>query len=359
MQTDLTDIRLLDLFCGAGGLSQGFHQASSRYRIIAAVEADRNAAASYAATFGEKIVCPTTIQTWLRQGPIPENVDIIIGGPPCQGFSTLGKQDEKDYRNFLWKQYAETIHITQPKYFIMENVPAFLKSSQYNEFSKMTNRRNLLFNYSFETKILNSSDYGVPQIRRRAVIIGRRNDCPPVHFPNPTSPNNPPTLQAALQGVPVHVSTTELPINRVFHFDGKDLPGPFTPVELHVNRKYTDLSMKRFASIPYGGNRFDIPTNLLAKCWRTYTSGAVDVMGRLRWEEPSVTIRTEFFKPEKGRYLHPTENRAITLYEAALIQGFPPDHLFVGSKTAIARQIGNAVPINLAKALGNQLAKEF
>nr|WP_283793643.1 DNA cytosine methyltransferase [Gulosibacter molinativorax] len=96
-----------------------------------------------------------------------------------------------------------------------------------------------------------------------------------------------------------------------------------------------------------------------APCWRKHTSGSGDVMGRLHADRPSVTIRTEFFKPEKGRYLHPTENRAITHYEAALLQGFPDNHRFVGSKTAIARQIGNAVPIPLGKAIAQQLERQF
>jgi DNA (cytosine-5)-methyltransferase 1 len=102
-------------------------------------------------------------------------------------------------------------------------------------------------------------------------------------------------------------------------------------------------------------NRFDIPDHLLARCWREHTSGSVDVMGRLSWDKPSVTIRTEFFKPEKGRYLHPTEHRALTHHEAARIQGFPDDYKWVGSKVSIARQIGNAVPIPLGRAIGQHL----
>jgi DNA (cytosine-5)-methyltransferase 1 len=113
--------------------------------------------------------------------------------------------------------------------------------------------------------------------------------------------------------------------------------------------------LKRFEHIPVGGNRFDLPDSLMAPCWRKHKSGSGDVMGRLRWDRPSVTIRTEFFKPEKGRYLHPTASRAISHYEAALIQGFPPTHRFVGSKTAIAKQIGNAVPIPLGEAIARQL----
>ena len=119
------------------------------------------------------------------------------------------------------------------------------------------------------------------------------------------------------------------------------------------------MSLKRFAAIPERGNRFDLPDELLSPCWRKHRTGTGDVMGRLYLDKPSVTIRTEFFKPEKGRYLHPTEDRVITHYEAAMIQGFPLTYQWVGTREQIARQIGNAVPIPLGEAIGRQLLEAF
>lgn len=359
MHKEESPIRVLDLFCGAGGLSEGFHQASSRYRTVAAVESDKAAAASYEATFGKGIVQAEPIQQWLEDGCLPTSVDVIIGGPPCQGFSTLGKQDQEDERNSLWRQYAETIARTRPKYFVMENVPAFLRSSQYESFYKSTRKSGFLSDYAFEVQVLNAADYGVPQLRKRAVIIGYNKDLPSPGFPNPTHADKPVTVRDALANVSSHVTDINLPENRTTEFAGRVFPGAFTPQELHLTRTYSLLSLKRFKCIPEGGNRFDIPEQLLAPCWKGYTRGATDVMGRLRWDEPSVTIRTEFFKPEKGRYLHPTENRAITLYEAALLQGFLSSHRFVGSKVSIARQIGNAVPIPLGKAIGSHILRHL
>jgi DNA (cytosine-5)-methyltransferase 1 len=117
------------------------------------------------------------------------------------------------------------------------------------------------------------------------------------------------------------------------------------------------VSIRRYQAIPAGGNRFDLPRHLLPPCWANKTSGTTDVMGRLWWERPSVTIRTEFFKPEKGRYLHPEADRPITHREAARIQQFPDGFLWCGSKVDIARQIGNAVPVGLARAIARTIGE--
>ena len=111
------------------------------------------------------------------------------------------------------------------------------------------------------------------------------------------------------------------------------------------------MSLQRYRHVPPGGNRFDLPPRLTPDCWKRKTKGGTDLFGRLWWDRPSVTIRTEFYKPEKGRYLHPVEHRPITHREAARIQGFPDDFVFVGSKIEVAKQIGNAVPVDMARAI--------
>ncbi|MGV1035262.1 MAG: DNA cytosine methyltransferase [Microbacteriaceae bacterium] len=362
-----TPIRVLDLFAGAGGFSAGLHQASPRFQTVAAVEMDTNAAASYEATFGSGLVFAGAIQDWLATAKMPENIDLVVGGPPCQGFSTLGKQDIEDERNELWREYVETIQRVKPKYFIVENVAVFAKSKQYKQFVEATAPGGAISEYGFEHRILNAADFGAPQARKRAVVIGYRRDLGFPGFPEPTHSAHPEadslkpyvTVQKALARVP-HSPDRDGKFGAVQHeFAGKVLAGAFQPRDLHWSRDYSELSLKRFAEIPAGGNRFDIPEELLAPCWVRHRSGSGDVMGRLHLDKPSVTIRTEFFKPEKGRYLHPTEDRAITHYEAALLQGFPDTHRFVGSKTAIARQIGNAVPIPLGAALGRHLETFF
>jgi len=344
---------MLDLFAGAGGLTAGFHAASPRFKVARAVELDTAAAATFAATFGPASVYHGGIESWLRDEDVPR-VDIIVGGPPCQGFSMLGKRDSGDSRNYLWQEYAATILRAQPKYFVVENVAAFAKSQQFRDFTEATGPDGILRDYTFEWDVLNAADYGAFQARKRAILIGRHRDLPALGMPEPSHLGQHRTVREAFHRIPSTVTETELD-DRVTEYFGVTMPGPFCPFELHIGRDYRGNSLERFAAIPEGGNRFDLPDHLLAPCWRNHKSGSGDVMGRLHWDKPSVTIRTEFFKPEKGRYLHPVENRAITHYEAAVLQGFPDTHRFVGSKTAIARQIGNAVPVPLARAIAEHL----
>mgnify|MGYP000930573209 FL=1 len=355
-------IRVLDLFAGAGGLTAGFHLASPRFRSVTAVELDSQAAASYSATFEETDVFTGSIQDWLTKASTPEGIDVVVGGPPCQGFSTLGKQDAEDERNFLWKRYAEVLVRVRPKYFVVENVPAFSESRQYRDFFAETQLGESLEDYAFAYRVLNAADYGAPQSRKRTVIIGHHRDLTSPGFPGAThDPDGTDglipyrTVHDALLGVPVRPDMDERFGEVRTTVGNRRLPGAFSPRELHISRTYRPISLERFAAIPKGGNRADLPDDLKAPCWIRHTTGSLDVMGRLHDDRPSVTIRTEFFKPEKGRYLHPTENRAITHYEAALLQGFPDSHRFIGSRTAIAKQIGNAVPIPLGTAIARQL----
>ena len=350
-------IRVLDLFSGAGGFAQGFHEADDRFVTVQAVEMDLAAAATYSLNFPHAPVFGGRIQDWLATEKLPTDIDVIIGGPPCQGFSTLGKQDVADERNFLWEQYAETIRRTRPKIFIVENVAAFAKSPQFQQFSTLLDEDPAFSEYSFDHRILNSADYGAPQARKRAVMIGHRSDVAAPHWPEPTHAESPRTVANAFAGIPHEVVSADTIEPRSTTFAGVQFNGPYSGLELHFGRDYRELSLKRFAAIPEGGNRFNLPDELLAPCWRSHRSGSGDVMGRMHWTKPSVTVRTEFFKPEKGRYLHPEAHRAITHHEAARLQGFPDDFQFVGSRTAIARQIGNAVPVPLGRAIAAEVLK--
>lgn len=360
-----SEITVVDLFAGAGGLMAGLHAASNRFRTVAAVEWDHAAAASYEATFGQGLVYAGDIKRWLDEEAVP-SADLIVGGPPCQGFSSLGKQNVEDERNFLWSEYARTIRRATPKYFVLENVAEFKKSPQYLDFKAQTSKGGSLSDYDFRSEVLNSAEFGAPQARRRTVVIGFHRDLEFPGFPMKTHSANPDidglhpflTVRDVIGSVPTVPDQDHVFNEKRVEYRGRKYAGTFQPRELHWSRNYTDLSIKRFKVIPEGGNRRHLEPHpeLMAPCWVKHKSGSGDVMGRLHWDRPSVTIRTEFFKPEKGRYLHPVEDRAITHYEASLLQGFAADHRFVGSRTDIARQIGNAVPIPLGAAIGRLLA---
>ncbi|RNE48671.1 DNA (cytosine-5-)-methyltransferase [Corynebacterium alimapuense] len=347
---------MTDLFAGAGGLTAGLTAADPRLSPFQAVEWDLDAAASYSTNFPEADVANVDIVSWATSGAA-RDTDVVVGGPPCQGFSTLGRQEENDEKNFLWEQYAQVVADTSPRYFVMENVPQFQKSQQKEVFINEL-ATGQLRDYVASIWTVNTADYGVPQSRKRMIILGSRRDVPVLKLPAPSSSgkNDYRTVRDAFNGLEPVVTSTDLP-DRSISFNGSVRPGPFRSFELHLARNYSDLSLQRFATIPAGGNRFDLPDELKSPCWRSHTSGSGDVMGRMFWDRPSVTIRTEFNKPEKGRYLHPEQPRAITHFEATRLMGFPDNYLWVGTKTSIARQIGNAVPLELGTAIGRQISQ--
>lgn len=348
---------LLDLFSGCGALTEGFtsvRDRRARFIAVGAVELDRYAAATYAANFGP-LVHQGDISDWI--GTSIPSADIVVGGPPCQGFSALGKRDPDDDRNKLWTRYAEVVASVRPLYFVLENVPPFLRSEQFRQLQEATESKGELRDYTLDGSplALYASEHGSAQKRRRAVVIGRLRDLPPIELPT-VSPAR--SVRDAIGVTREKVSAKELPArtSRIKVSNGSiEAPGVFVTSDLHITRNFTDLSLQRFAAIKVGGNRHDLPDELRAPCWLNHQDGSHDVMGRLHWDRSAVTIRTEFWKPEKGRYLHPVADRPITHMEAALLQGFPPEFRWCGTKISVGRQIGNAVPVELGKAIAGAL----
>lgn len=348
---------VLDLFSGCGGLTEGFtsvRDRPGRFIPIGAVELDRYAAATYAANFGSHVY-QGDISDWI--GTDLPTADVVVGGPPCQGFSALGKRDPDDNRNKLWARYAEVVAMVRPLYFVLENVPPFLKSEQYRQLQEATLAKGELSEYTLDESplVVNASEFGSAQKRRRAVVVGRLRDLPPIEMQSRTGVR---TVRDAIGSSPASVRVKELPerISPIRTANGViEAPGVYETTDLHITRSFTELSLRRFEAIGVGGNRHDLPDDLRAPCWLNHQDGSHDVMGRLHWERPAVTIRTEFWKPEKGRYLHPEANRPITHMEAAMLQGFPPGFRWCGTKISIGRQIGNAVPVELGRAIAEAL----
>lgn len=337
--------RLIDLFSGAGGMSWGFREEG--IQPILALDNDAAAVETHKLNFEGEAHC-ADIETWLKTAEVPL-ADVVIGGPPCQGFSLLNKKREGDSRRALWEPYLEIANRSQARIFVMENVAELYKSPELVEICAKAEE------YGFKTRavIVNAADYGAPQIRKRTIVIGWRDVPEPDFPPRPTHADPSKNLN--------------LPAWRTVKSAIGDLPKPVgteigvgAPIDLHFGRTPTAKSLERYKAVPYGGNRFSLFENapeLTPDCWVRKTSGGTDLFGRLWWERPSVTIRTEFFKPEKGRYLHPVEDRPITHREAARLMGFPDDFRFHGTKTEVARQIGNAVPPPLAEALARMVVR--
>lgn len=333
------------MFAGAGGLTEGFRRAG--FVPVVAVECDKWAARTYASNFGDHVLaCPIEDVTVKRdisgilwagvgsEGKFSEirtpEIDVLVGGPPCQGFSPLGRMNDwsfEDPRNKLWKHYVRVLDIVRPKAFVIENVPELLKSP---EFIKLI--RHVEGSYSLDFRVLNASNFDVPQSRNRAIVVGSR-----VGFAMlPVASSSRRTVRDAIGDL------SETP-------NGKNW---------HVGRNPLPSSIERYKAVPPGGNRFDLIRNrrdLAPPCWLNKKTGSTDVFGRMIWDELAPTIRTEFFKPEKGRYLHPEAHRPITIREAARLQTFPDNFRFVGSNTQVAKQIGNAVPINFAEKIAIQV----
>jgi DNA (cytosine-5)-methyltransferase 1 len=353
-----TTYRVLDLFAGCGGITSGLHR-TGRYETIGAVEIDVAAATTYAENFGRHLVHAGSIIDW-QPDARALRADVVVGGPPCQGFSNLGKKRVDDPRNQLWRDYVRVLDRIKPKAFVIENVDRFLKSAEFYALADEADG-GLLRNYRLRPALVNAAEFGAAQLRRRAIVIGTHKDLKPIDVPmGDLQREEWVTVGKRLAGINPHVHEDDqlLPDTWVSHL-GSRVPGVFDMQTLHLTRKYENISKLRFQRIPAGGNRFDLPDHLKSPCWLKHTTGSGDVMGRLRRDRPSVTIRTEFFKPEKGRYLHPTEHRAITHLEAARLQGFDFSFRWCGTKIQIARQIGNAVPVELAEAIGRHVAQEL
>lgn len=326
--------RVIELFAGCGGLALGFKLAG--FRTVLANEWDRDACDTLRANITDRVL-NCAIQEIEK---FPE-ADVVAGGPPCQGFSNLGERVPNDPRNQLWRHYFRCVAQVRPQVFVLENVPPLLRSAEFIEMKRLASE----LGYRVEGRVLNAADYGVPQTRKRAIVIGSRIGVPPFPPATHVDPRHRNLLNQGLQ-----------PWRTVRDAIGH-LPIDPTGINWHIGRNPTAKSLERYRCIPPGGNRWNLPPHLMPECWKRKTEGGTDLFGRLWWDRPSVTIRTEFYKPEKGRYLHPVAHRPITHLEAALLQSFPEDFKFCGSKINVGIQIGNAVPPALALGIAREIAR--
>jgi|SRR6202453_2342078 len=329
--------KVVDLFSGAGGMTLGFVRAG--FVPVLAVEKVKTFAETYTANFGAHVIA-RDIADVVDAGGIHFPADVVIGGPPCQGFSNLTGNRENDPRRAMWRFYMDVVESTNCKVFVVENVPNFLTSSEGQAIIRRARQLGFFIDES-SIGLLLASKFGVPQNRKRAILMGSKLG--PIRLPQPNGHRM--NVREAFKGIPLKPTHEDI--------DHQPCFGP----DLHLRRNPTPMSLQRYKHIPPGGNRFDlqkVAPELTPQCWIRKTEGGTDLFGRLEWDGPArCTIRTEFYKPEKGRYLHPTEHRPITHWEAARLQTFPDDFKWCGSRIEIAIQIGNAVPPTLAEAIAD------
>ena len=379
----------IDLFAGAGGFSLAAHQAG--LNILAAIELDESAANTYR----ENIINRLNQKTHLINGDIlkispldlrlelgldREELTLMLGGPPCQGFSSHRINDAgvDDPRNKLLLRYYDFVEEFQPQAFLVENVAGLFwkRHATYLDTFKQLAEENGYSIHFCDT--LNAKDYGVPQTRKRAFILGVRNNirCNSLVFPPKQEYFSPSSKEVKKLGLrswrpasavfeALSGSLIERYIKEHFRHNSKysDDEARFLlknleygkSVDKHdpcnVHMQPTEKMKRRFQSTPLNGSRMDAGLEFELKCHANGYAGHKDVYGRVMIHLPSNTMTTGCNNPSKGRFVHPWKDHGFTLRHAARLQTFPDNFIFTGNKTDQAKQIGNAVPTLLAKKL--------
>jgi len=365
-------LKVIDLFSGVGGLSYGFAH-DDNFEIVAANEILPNMAKAYSLNHPTAKVYAEDIKDFSAEkvekdlGIKASEIDIIVGGPPCQAYSTVGKRLIDDPRGKLFQEYYRVLKEFNPKLFLFENVKGLL-SMQDGELLKTIISLFESLGYKVKYKLLNAADYGAPQIRERVIIIGSKLKTEfeypePTHY-NPEDENNlfknslKPylTLAEAISDLPF-IKTNE----ESFEYadkpqnDFQKLMRKNAPEKLmdHNSPKNNDKLVKIMESLPDGGTPEDLPESLRP------TSGFKNTYCRLWWERPSTTITRNLSTPSSSRCIHPKAPRPLTTREGARIQCFPDDYQFYGSRGDRNLQIGNAVPTFLSNAVAKAILNNF
>ena len=323
--------KYIDLFCGAGGLSLGFEKAG--FQNVFSVEFNPDCVKTYSKNFPHHNIIFEDIRNIdnSKINELTENseIDIVIGGPPCQGFSlagNIGRNSIDDERNTLFEEFVRVVSFVQPKIFIMENVASMATHHKGATIKKVVKEfESAGCKYKVKYEILNSVDYGVAQERRRIVIVGVRNDIN-TEFLYPKKQDKLFTIKDVIDDLPELKSGQD-----------SDIPN-------HTAMKHSEQMLQKMSYIKDGGNRMDIPEHLRPK------SGDIRKYIRYNSKKPSVCVTGDMRK-----IFHYEQNRALTARELARIQSFPDDFVFEGTSIQIQQQIGNAVPPKLAYQIALQV----
>lgn len=342
-----------ELFSGGGGLAQGLRDAG--VRPVAAVELDDYAANVFAANHPDvelfrKDVRQVSGQE-LRSASPSGRVDILAACPPCQGFSTLtSKYRRLDPRNFLVAEVARITRELQPTALMLENVPGLAGRGRPILDALIEDLEG--DGYIVSWSVLQVADYGVPQMRRRLVLLAGKGFSIPM--PDPTH------SQRGRNGLPRWrtlrdaLTVKTMPVR----IDEAMAKGGLHTADWHVTRKLGEANLERLRHALPGMGRSALPKALRPECHRDRDDGFTNTYGRMAWDQPSSTITAGCLSPSKGRFGHPDELRTISLREAALLQTFPPSYRFVGDKIdAACSVVGNALPCLFAQAIAQRVVR--
>ena len=359
----MDSLKVIDLFSGAGGLSQGFRDAGCD--IISAVEINKNLSQTFRNNFKKTKIFEEDISKVKSKDLLvnESKVDIVIGGPPCQGFSMSGKRIRgngiflNDKRNKLFKEFVRIINDLKPKIFLMENVPGILNIFQ----GKTKNQILSIFEsigYDAKVKVLLAADYGVPQLRKRAFFIGNNLGIDPEFLFPPKINKDYITVEDAIFDLPF-IKSGQGEFETIYKKKPsteyqKKMRAGVKKLYNHISTKHDDKIINIIKMLKEGEGRNNLPKKFQTK---SIHSGSYM---RIVKNKPSYTITTRFDTPPVGRVTHPIADRALTAREAARLQSFPDDFIFIGKRTHIGIQIGNAVPpllaYEIAKNLKNRLS---
>ena len=349
----------IDLFPGAGGLSLGL--LNGGFENLAAIEIEKDFARSFklnhpSSRVLNKSIFDVNFKNLMSELKISE-LDLLSGGPPCQGFSTVGSKNPEDKRNSLFWEFLRAVDEIKPRFVLFENVSGF--KTMYKGIAFNTLARELgQLGYGVRAEVVDAVNYGAPQFRKRTIVVGFKKGYQ-FSFPNHSHAQKKTSLRK--KWLTLHDVISDLPPLGANESNNRYLK-PKNEYQLlmrdgvellteHNSSNYGEKMKKILSLIPEGGSVKDLPEKLQPKKYFNNT------YARLKPDVPSPTITRNFGTPSSSRCIHPFQNRALSTREGARLQGFPDSYIFYGGKTSKNLQIGNAVPVALAEALGKEIFK--
>ena len=348
--------KVIDLFAGVGGLSYGFAH-NENFEIIMANEYERDIATAYSLNHPAVKMLNCDIrditEEQIREILGGQQIDLIVGGPPCQSYSTLGKR-QMDDRAHLFEEYCRILSIVKPRAFVFENVSGLL-SMQGGRLIEVIKGEFRKLGYEVKSKLLNAADYGVPQYRERVILVGMRGEN---IFAYPEATHG----EGLLPHLTVSDAFSDLPVLKSGQGSSEYATAPQNSFQEFLRKNATSLQenvaptngahlIRIMEALPDGGSKDDLPEEIRPK------SGYGNTYAKMWWKKPAPTVTRNFATPSSSRCVHPRDSRAMTTREGARLQSFPDDYKFYGSKSMKNLEIGNAVPPLLSIALAGQIEK--